>query len=70
MLLLSVLSFVVSLMAVLVVRRWFRRHAENYADDAPQRFHLGAVPRLGGIGMFLGWWGGVTAALALPHWGL
>lgn len=53
-----------------MVRRWFRRHAENYAIDAPQRFHRGAVPRLGGVGMVLGWLAGLTAAVLLPRMGV
>lgn len=31
------------------------RHAHRYAPDAPQRFHAGAVPRLGGVGMVVSW---------------
>ena len=56
-----------SWLAVRSVRRWFRRHTQNYASDAPQRFHQGAVPRLGGLGMLLGWLAGLTAALLLPR---
>ncbi len=59
-----------SWVAVRLVRRWFRRHAENYASDAPQRFHRGAVPRLGGVGMVMGWLAGLTAAVLLPHLGV
>ncbi len=70
MLFLAFLSFVVSWVAVRLVRRWFRRHAENYASDAPQRFHRGAVPRLGGVGMVMGWLAGLTAAVLLPHLGV
>jgi UDP-GlcNAc:undecaprenyl-phosphate/decaprenyl-phosphate GlcNAc-1-phosphate transferase len=68
-LLLAFLSFVLSWMAVRFVRRWFRRHAQNYASDAPQRFHHGAVPRLGGLGMLLGWLTGLLAAWMLPLMG-
>ncbi len=70
MLFLAFLSFVVSWVAVRLVRRWFRRHAENYASDAPQRFHRGAVPRLGGMGMVMGWLAGLTAAVLLLHLGV
>jgi UDP-N-acetylmuramyl pentapeptide phosphotransferase/UDP-N-acetylglucosamine-1-phosphate transferase len=66
-LLLTLLSFFVSWVAVRLIRRWFRSHAQNYASDAPQRFHHGAVPRLGGIGMLLGWLAGLTAAALLPR---
>ncbi len=70
MLVLAFLSFVLSWVAVRLVRRWFRRHAQNYANDAPQRFHHGAVPRLGGLGMLLGWLMGLLAALVLPRMGV
>lgn len=69
MLLLAFLSFFVSLVAVFFVRRWFRRHAQNYAFDMPQRFHAGAVPRLGGLGMLAGWLAGLTAAALVPRLG-
>lgn len=70
MLLLAFLSFLVSLVAVFYVRRWFRRHADAYAADKPQRFHRGAVPRLGGVGMLLGWLAGLTVAAVLPRLGI
>jgi UDP-GlcNAc:undecaprenyl-phosphate/decaprenyl-phosphate GlcNAc-1-phosphate transferase len=69
-LLLAFLSFVVSLISVLLVRRWFRHHANNYGADMPQRFHHGAVPRLGGVGMWLGWLTGLAAMALLPRLGL
>lgn len=55
MLILAFLSFLVSLVAVLWVRRRFRRHALNYPADVPQRFHYGSVPRVGGLGVACGW---------------
>lgn len=70
MLLIAFLSFMVSLVAVLFVRRWFKRHAHNYRADMPQRFHHGAVPRLGGVGMWLGWLAGLTAAAVVPRLGV
>ena len=63
MLWIAVVSFIVSLVSVFYTRRFFRQHAERYAADAPQRFHAGAVPRLGGPGMFLGWLTGLLLAL-------
>ena len=41
---LAVLAFVLSLVATLWVRRVFRRRPHGYADDAPQRFHVGHTP--------------------------
>jgi len=37
-------------------------HARNYGPDKPQRFHRGAVPRLGGVGIATGWMGVLIAA--------
>jgi len=62
-------SFLVSAVSQLWVRRWFKHHAADYSPNAPQRFHVGAVPRLGGIGMLLGWLVGLLLAMALPALG-
>jgi UDP-GlcNAc:undecaprenyl-phosphate GlcNAc-1-phosphate transferase len=58
---LIILAFVVSLLLCLAVCRYGTAHARRYADATPQRFHVGAVPRLGGLAIF----GGFVAALAL-----
>ena len=70
MLLIAFISFLISLVSVLFVRRWFRRHAHNYGANMPQRFHHGAVPRLGGVGMWLGWVAGLTVAVSVPRFGV
>jgi UDP-N-acetylmuramyl pentapeptide phosphotransferase/UDP-N-acetylglucosamine-1-phosphate transferase len=64
---LALLAFVVSLVVTLWVRRMFRRHAGAYSADAPQRFHLGDTPRMGGLGMLAGW-ALALAALPLLQW--
>lgn len=63
MLALLLLAFVLSLVLTLGVRRAVRRRLRQYPLDAPQRFHLGEVPRLGGVGILAGW---LLALLALP----
>ncbi len=68
MFLLVIISFVFSLMAILWVRRWFADHAFNYDALAPQRFHAGAVSRLGGVGMFMGWCAGILSSLVFATW--
>ncbi len=60
---LALLSFAVSLVTTLWVRRVFQRQGSPYAADAPQRFHVGETPRVGGLGMLVGW---VAALTALP----
>lgn len=60
---LALLSFVVSLVTTLWLRRLLRERPAPYAQDAPQRFHLGETPRVGGVGILLGW---AAALLALP----
>ncbi len=68
MLLLVIISFLLSFVGVFWVRRWFADHAANYDDLAPQRFHAGAVSRLGGIGMFIGWCAGLSSSLVFSIW--
>ncbi|MGB3071267.1 MAG: glycosyltransferase [Ottowia sp.] len=63
---LALLAFVLSLVFTLWVRRVFRR-TFSYSPDAPQRFHLGDVPRLGGLGLLAGWALGL-AALPTLQW--
>lgn len=69
MILLTLMSFVLSCAAGVWIVRSVRAHARLYRLDMPQRFHKGAVPRIGGvalgIGMTLAW---VIAALIDPVW--
>jgi UDP-GlcNAc:undecaprenyl-phosphate/decaprenyl-phosphate GlcNAc-1-phosphate transferase len=51
---LSFIGFVVSAMVAAGVVRWARDHAQHYGEGMPQRFHLGHVPRLGGLAVLLG----------------
>lgn len=57
---LALVAFMVSLVLTLWTRRVFLQAGVPYAPDAPQRFHQGHVPRVGGLGLLAGW----TAALA------
>lgn len=57
---LALVAFMVSLVLTLWARRVFLQAGVPYAPDAPQRFHQGHVPRVGGLGLLAGW----TAALA------
>ena len=63
MLSLALLAFALSLVATLWARRLFQRQAVRYDADAPQRFHFGDTPRMGGMGVLLGW---ALALAALP----
>lgn len=54
MVLLSLVSFIVSLTVLSVCIRFTSGHAERYSQLMPQRFHAGHVPRLGGLGLLLG----------------
>jgi len=63
----AVCSFLVSLVSVFYIRRFFRWHAERYAIDAPQRFHAGAVSRLAGPGIYAGWLAGLLLALLIDN---
>lgn len=71
MLLLLVLTSCAGLLLTGWLIRHARRHALHYSDFMPQRFHVGAVPRLGGLAMFaacsVGWfWLALGATLNMP----
>lgn len=64
------LSFGLSLFTAMLVVRRARGHAGRYGYAKPQRFHVGDVPRLGGVAIAVGMalaWG--AAALAHHHGG-
>jgi UDP-GlcNAc:undecaprenyl-phosphate/decaprenyl-phosphate GlcNAc-1-phosphate transferase len=56
---LILISAAIALLVSLLLIRWAGEHAESYDSNKPQRFHTGAVPRLGGlaimVGLFAGW---------------
>jgi UDP-GlcNAc:undecaprenyl-phosphate GlcNAc-1-phosphate transferase len=60
MIFLALTSFVVSALVSLYLIRWARSTARiaQYSEDMPQRFHVGQVPRLGGVAI----WAGLTVA--------
>ena len=49
MILLSLVAFVVAALAAGLIVRWMGRRASVYGNGMPQRFHLGDVPRVGGV---------------------
>jgi UDP-GlcNAc:undecaprenyl-phosphate GlcNAc-1-phosphate transferase len=51
---LFVTCFIVSCLAGFVLIRRARGHAARYSEAMPQRFHVGDVPRLGGVAVLLG----------------
>ena len=51
---LSLVGFLISVVVAAGVVRWAREHAQHYGEGMPQRFHLGHVPRLGGVAVLLG----------------
>jgi UDP-GlcNAc:undecaprenyl-phosphate GlcNAc-1-phosphate transferase len=59
------LSFWVSMFVGMLVLRRARNHARRYATTMPQRFHVGDVPRLGGLAVFIGLAGSWCAAIGL-----
>jgi UDP-N-acetylmuramyl pentapeptide phosphotransferase/UDP-N-acetylglucosamine-1-phosphate transferase len=58
--------FLVSLLATLLIMRSSMQHAHLSADHdlkGPQKFHARAVPRIGGLGIFLA----ITVGLSIAH---
>lgn len=54
MVVLLVFSFFVSLLFVLFLIHKARARGQHYDETKPQRFHVGEVPRVGGIGVLVG----------------
>lgn len=50
----SFIGFLVTLVAAGFIVRGMRGHAKHYSSSMPQRFHLGDIPRLGGLAVLLG----------------
>ena len=61
MLFLLFCSFTLAWLTCLLLVRWAGSHVRKYDVDKPQRFHVGDVPRLGGLGVLVG---------TLAGWGL
>ena len=55
-------AFLISFIASGLIASKAQKHAELYPIDMPQRFHQGAIPRLGGIALALGIVGGSSIA--------
>lgn len=76
---LALVGFTVAALVAGFIVRWVRGHAALYGHGMPQRFHLGHIPRLGGVAILagaslawlLGWlqmaWGD-TASLRFGSW--
>ncbi|WP_313080352.1 glycosyltransferase [Pulveribacter sp.] len=64
MILIALIAFLTALAVAALVIRWGRASARVYRQDMPQRFHLGHVPRLGGIALLAG----VTVGWLLGLW--
>jgi UDP-GlcNAc:undecaprenyl-phosphate GlcNAc-1-phosphate transferase len=58
---LSLSAGVLTWVLCLLLIRYALEHGARYSESVPQRFHAGAIPRVGGLGIFVGWF----AALAL-----
>ena len=72
MLLLLILCFLTAFIVTALVVRWGRGHARRYGTQLPQRFHVGAVPRLGGVAMLVacsvGWgWMALSPQLGIEN---
>ncbi len=52
---LSLSAAVLTWILCLLLIRYALEHGTRYSESVPQRFHAGAVPRVGGLGIFVGW---------------
>lgn len=80
MILLAVIAFLFSLFCSGFIVKKLRGHAAAYGSDKPQRFHVGHIPRLGGMAVMvsivctallaagLKWWGVDTNTLDWNAW--
>ena len=66
---LTFLCFAVSLVSAMLVIGRVRGHAGRYGYAKPQRFHIGDVPRIGGVAVFLGMAAGWTGGVLAPYFG-
>ncbi|MBP3979806.1 glycosyltransferase family 4 protein [Acidovorax sp. JG5] len=66
---LSLVAFVVAVLAAGVIVRWARSHAVHYGNRMPQRFHHGDVPRLGGVAVLMGTASAWCVGLVQAQWG-
>lgn len=66
---LSVVAFLAALGSAGAIVHWLRGHAAVYGRGMPQRFHLGDVPRLGGLAVLLGIAASWGMGLGLSKWG-
>ena len=51
---LSLVGFLVAGLSAAYIIRWMKGRAAIYGESMPQRFHVGEVPRLGGIALLFG----------------
>ena len=67
MIALTLVSAAFALIVSLLFIRWAGEHAKTYDANKPQRFHVGEVPRLGGlaimVGLFAGWLVAATSSM-------
>lgn len=52
---LSLAACVLTWLLCLLLIRYALDHGRHYSESVPQRFHAGAVPRVGGLGILTGW---------------
>ena len=51
---LSLIGFLASALSAACIIRWMSGRSAAYGDAMPQRFHVGEVPRLGGLALLVG----------------
>lgn len=67
---LAFIAFLVSFICGVWIVRSAKAHAHMYRLDKPQRFHSGAVPRIGGLAVCAGMWMAWVSAAVLEFQGI
>src|SRR5579872_5150676 len=62
-------SFTLSLLAVPVCRAWAIRNGYVDHPDGARKRHAKAIPRIGGMAVFVSFLGGIALCLACGVWG-
>ena len=63
----AVLASLLTAVLLVVTKKWHGRFSSDHAGSGPQKLHIGAVPRVGGVAIMVGFSAAILSAkIALP----